>query len=246
MTPSTAVAGRARAGRSAAALQRRLGHRFKRPALLHQALIHRSYLSENPTELIESNERLEFIGDAVLELVISRRLYDDYPAAAEGWLTEARSRLVRNEMLAILAEDYDLGRCLVLGKGVETQSGRSRPTILGRTFEAVIGALYLDGGLRTAQRLILQALAAELTTISVAGLERDPKSLLQEACQGQWRATPTYHTIEERGPSHQREFRVQVRLEGRILGAGEGKSKQAAEKNAAEAALRRLPEAVRP
>ena len=204
-------------------------------------MIHRSYLNENPDEGVESNERLEFLGDAVLGSVVSRRLYHDYPHAAEGWLTEVRSRLVRNETLALLALDYELGRYLVLGKGVEAQGGRERPAILGRAFEAVIGAIHLDGGVRAARRFILQALAAELGTIAVAGLERDPKSLLQQACQANWRTVPNYRTVEERGPAHDRDFRVEVRLDGKVMGSGEGKSKQAAQQAAAEAALRALP-----
>ena len=224
------------------ALERRLGYEFQEPTLLRQALLHRSYLNENPGELLESNERLEFIGDAILNMVVSRRLYDDYPGAGEGWLTEVRSRLVRNDTLALLAEHYDLGRYLVMGRGVEAQNGRNRPAILGRTLEAVIGAIYLDGGLRAAQRYILELLKPELNVIAIAGLERDPKSLLQQACQAHRHAAPSYHTVEERGPAHEREFTVEVRLEGRPLGRGEGKSKQVAEKAAAEAALQALPE----
>lgn len=227
-------------------LAQRLGHSFDDPTLLRTAMTHRSYLNENPDKPLVSNERLEFLGDAVLGAVVSRRLYDDYPNAAEGWLTEVRSRLVRNEMLASLAQEYELGRYLVLGKGVEGQEGRRRPTILGRSFEAVIGAIYMDGGQRSAQRFILRALAAELATIAVTGLERDAKSLLQQACQAQWRVAPRYHTIEQRGPAHDRDFRVEVRLNGEVLATGEGKTKQAAEKLAAEAALQRLPEGAIP
>ena len=222
-------------------LAQRLGHDFQDRALLRQAMVHRSFLNENPGEPVESNERLEFLGDAVLDSVVSRRLYDDYPAASEGWLTEVRSILVRNDTLAILAQDYDLGRYLVMGKGVEAQDGRRRPAILGRTFEAVLGAVYLDGGWPAARAVILRALAGQLDAIAVAGLERDPKSLLQQACQAEWHAAPRYETVEERGPAHEREFRVQVRVNGDILGDGEGHSKQAAEKAAAEAALRALP-----
>ena len=236
---ATALA-RAHDGRRVDALARRLGHRFTDSALLRQALLHRSYLNENPHELLESNERLEFLGDAVLDHIISRRLYDDYPAAGEGWLTEVRSLLVRNETLAQLAELYDLGPHIVLGRGIDAQNGRERPSLLGRTFEAVIGAIYLDGGLRAAQRFVLHALAPTMDSIAIGGLERDPKTLLQEACQSRWHATPTYHTIHERGPAHEREFTVQVRLEGRSLASGEGKNKQAAEKLAAETALRQL------
>lgn len=222
-------------------LARRLGHSFKQPRLLHAAMVHRSYLNENPDATVESNERLEFLGDAVLGSVISRRLFDEYPNAGEGWLTEVRSLLVRNETLADVAQAYELGAHVVLGKGVETQGGRERPAILGRAFEAVVGAIYVDGGQRAAQRFVLRALRTQLEAVGVAGLTRDPKSVLQQACQAQWRTTPSYRTIEERGPAHDREFTVEVRLNGDVLAQGEGKSKQAAEKAAAEEALRALP-----
>ena len=223
-------------------LQEQLGYRFRDPGLLRTALVHRSFLNESPGEPAESNERFEFLGDAILDAVISRRLFDDYPAANEGWLTEVRSLLVRNETLGRLAERYALGRYVVMGKGVEAQDGRERPGILGRTLEALIGAIYLDGGQRAAQRFILRALADELRAIGVAGLERDPKSLLQQACQAEWHTTPAYQTVDAWGPAHDRAFRVEVRVDGRPLGRGEGKSKQAAEKAAAEAALQQIPE----
>ncbi|MDE2640176.1 MAG: putative dsRNA-binding protein, partial [Chloroflexota bacterium] len=123
----------------------------------------------------------------------------------------------------------------------EGQDGRNRPAILGRAFEAVLGAVYLDGGWPAAQRVILRALSDQLNAIAIAGIERDPKSLLQQACQAEWRATPRYHTVEERGPAHEREFRVEVRVNGETLGGGAGPSKQAAEMAAAEMALRALP-----
>ncbi len=230
------------AGNGLDGLARRLGHAFRRPELLQQALVHRSYLNETPDAAQESNERLEFIGDSVLGLIVARRLYEDYPAASEGWLTEVRSRLVRNATLARIAEDYALGEALVLGRGVEQQQGRQRAAILGRTLEAVIGAVYLDDGLRAAQRVVLQALREEMAAIAIAGLERDPKSLLQEACQARWRDTPSYHTVAERGPAHEREFDVEVRLAAQVLGQGRGASKQAAEQAAARVALNRLPD----
>ena len=227
-------------------LERRLDYTFKDKTLLRQALVHRSYLNENPAESLESNERLEFIGDAILGAVIARQLFDDYPAAGEGWLTEVRASLVRNVTLAEVAERYALGRYLVLGRGVEEQDGRNRPSLLGRSLEALIGALYVDGGLRAARRLILGALARELEAVAIGGLERDPKSLLQQACQAHWHATPSYRTVRESGPPHAREFLVEVRLGGEIFGSGEGRSKQAAERSAAEAALQRLPEGALP
>ena len=228
------------------ALQELIGHRFADAALLQQALVHRSYLNEHPERPLESNERLEFLGDAVLDAVISRRLFEDYPHAGEGWLTEVRSRLVRNDTLGERALAYDLGRFLVMGRGVDVQGGRERPAVLGRAFEAVIGAVYLDGGWRAARRFILRALAEELQYIAVAGLRRDPKSLLQQACQARWHATPVYTTVEESGPAHERQFRVEVHLDGELLGDGGGASKQTAEMAAAERALQRLPEEALP
>jgi ribonuclease-3 len=241
-TSSTAAArGKGAASRRYDLLAKRLGHSFKDPALLRSALVHRSYLNENPDQRVESNERLEFLGDSILGSVIARRLYDEYPHANEGWLTEVRSLLVRNETLAHVATEFDLGRYLVMGRGVEAQKGRERPAILGRTCEAIIGAIYLDGGQRAAQRFIFRALAAQMEAIGIAGLQRDPKSVLQQACQAQWRMAPSYRTVDERGPAHDREFTVEVRLDGRVLASGEGKSKQAAEKVAAELALSGLP-----
>ena len=223
-------------------LARRVGHKFADPSLLRQAMIHRSHLNENPGEPLESNERLEFLGDAVLDSVIARRLFDDYPQASEGWLTEVRARLVRNETLGRLAQQYDLGDYILTGRGVEAQDGRDRPALLARALEAVIGAVYLDGGLQSVRRFIFRVLAEDMEIIAVAGLERDPKSVLQQACQAHWRATPSYHTLEAWGPAHEREFRVEVRVNGDPLGVGEGRSKQAAEMAAAEVALRSLPE----
>ena len=249
MTKGSAVkASRAASERSRRSdvLARRLGYEFRDSSLLRQALIHRSYLNENPGEALESNERLEFLGDSVLGSIVSRHLYDHYPNASEGWLTEVRSRLVRNETLGELARAQDVGRYLVMGRGVEAQHGRERQAILGRAWEALIGAVYLDGGIRSAQRFILRSLAGELETIAVAGLERDPKSMLQEACQAHWQTAPRYFTVDQRGPAHDRDFRVEVRLNGDVLGSGEGKSKQSAEKAAADAALRALPEEAIP
>ena len=140
----------------------------------------------------------------------------------------------------------DIGPHLILGRGVEAQDGRERPAILGRAFEALIGAVYVDGGLRAAQRVILRALAEELQAIAIGGLERDPKSLLQQACQAQWQAAPRYETVEQRGPAHDREFRVEVHLNGEAMAQGMGKSKQAAEKVAAERALQTLPPEIIP
>ena len=222
-------------------LAQRLGYEFRESLLLRDALRHRSYLNEHPEKGTESNERLEFLGDAVLGAVIARRLYDDYPHANEGWLTEVRSMLVRNETLADVAAGYELGKYLVMGNGVAGQSGRQRPTILGRAFEAVIGAVYLDGGQRAAQRFILRALAPQIEAIGIAGLERDPKTVLQQACHAKWRTDPDYRIVEEEGPPHRREFRVEVCLNNDVLAEGKGMSKQAAERAAAIAALRALP-----
>ncbi len=229
-----------------AMLTKRLGYKFRDNYLLRQALMHRSHLNEKPEESPLSIERLEFLGYAILSSEISRYLYDHYPNESEGWLTEVRSQLDRNDTLGSIARSQEIGRYLIMGRGVEAQNGRDRTAILGRAWEAIIGAIYLDGGIRSAQRIILRSLEVEIRTIAVAGLARDPKSILQEICQANWREAPQYYTIDQSGPSHNLNFRVEVRMKNDVLGTGEGKSKQSAEKAAANAALHALPEDISP
>ena len=221
-------------------LQERLGYRFLDQELIVQALTHRSYANEQ-TPRIADNERLEFLGDAVLELVISARLFDTYADMAEGQMTRARAHLVRAESLALLSQELELGQLLRLGKGEECTGGRTKNSVLADALEGVFGALYVDGGLALCDTIAGQLFAHRIG--QEASLTRqDPKSLLQEQLQEQGRPTPRYPVIEEDGPDHNRRFVVKVICEGEYLGQGEGGSKKEAAVTAAQDALSRWPE----
>jgi ribonuclease-3 len=220
--------------------EKRLGVRFKDPALLEKALVHRSYLNENPESNLESNERLEFLGDAVLSLIVASRLYVDFPQKEEGSLTELRASLVQRRTLARAAERLGLGDCLFLGRGEEGAGGRRRPTNLAAALEAMIGAVYLDRGLRQAQSFITRALAEELEIIRSHGVPTDPKSRLQILVQSRKFKLPEYRTLGIEGPDHSRMFTIEVYVNGEVLGRGRGKSKQQAEREAARRALEKL------
>ncbi len=221
-------------------LERTIGVRFKNRVLLRQALVHTSYVNENPGLDVGSNERLEFLGDAVLGLVIGKLLYQDYPEVDEGRLTELRAHLVRRDTLARAAARLGLGDYLRLGRGEEAAGGRERPTNLAHAFEALVGAVYLDQGLDVAERFVREALAPELASVRERRVPTDPKSQLQEYVQSHWQITPTYRTVRIEGPDHARRFTVEVSVGGEVLGSGEGRSKQQAEKAAARIALEAL------
>ncbi len=203
-------------------------------------MVHRSYLNEAAEPGIESNERLEFLGDAVLGCVIARRLFLRYPNVHEGRLTELRAYIVKGETLAIVAERLGLGDFLLLGKGEESTGGRIRPLNLARSFEAVVGAIYLDRGFGRVERFILGALAPELAELGGGDLPTDAKSRLQHVAQTVFGTTPRYRTVSTTGPDHAKEFTIEVVLGERALGSGRGRSKRHAEKQAAEEALRRI------
>jgi len=213
---------------------------FHDQALLHRALTHRSYLNEHPEETLEDNERLEFLGDAILSLITARYLYNRYPEHREGELTRLRAALVRRETLAHFAQQIGLGDHLLLGRGEEESGGRERPAILCDVFEAFIGALYLDQGYRAAeafmQPFIHNGLASELSD----ALHKDARSELQELTQARFQVTPRYYTTGERGPDHAKEFIVEVRIGGLTAGRGSGASKQGAAKEAAADSLERM------
>ena len=215
---------------------------FKNKALLRQAFIHRSYLNENRGKNLESNERLEFLGDAVLELATSKFLFRKLPQQPEGELTSLRSSLVKTSTLATVARDLHLGDYLKMSKGEEQSGGRDNPSLLANTVEALIGAIYLDQGLSSAQIFTRDHLFGRLKKIMELNLHRDFKSTLQEKIQAQGKNTPTYHTIKETGPDHKRKFTIEVRVENTSLGTGTGASKQIAEQNAAQRALDKLEE----
>lgn len=223
------------------ALEEALGVTFKDRSLLSQALVHRSYLNENPDSRLVSNERLEFLGDAVLDVLAAEFLFLRYPEKEEGELTLWRSALVRTETLADFARQLDLGRFLVLGRGVEVEGGRGRPTLLATAFEALLGAIYLDQGMEVARRFLQPFLERALEESS-GRPPLDYKSALQIEVQGRLGITPHYRTVDVRGPDHARTFRVEVWAGERLLGTGEGPSKQLAQQEAARLALERLQE----
>lgn len=221
-------------------LQLSLGIAFHDPALLQQALLHRSYLNEAPEEAVESNERLEFLGDAVLGLVISEKLYRDYPALSEGQLSQIRALLVRWDTLARAAERISLGDYLILGRGEELSGGRNRPSNLAGALEALIGAGFLDGGLPRARKLVLHLLKPDLEEIAARGVSADSKSELQHVSQTRWRQIPQYRLISSEGPDHAKLFTVEVLVGSRVMGRGQGHNKKQAELDAARQALETL------
>lgn len=219
------------------ALQQGLGVKFRNIALLQEALVHRSYLNECPDCGLASNERLEFLGDAVLGLVVAQWLFQRHPDLPEGQLTELRSAVVRRESLARAAQRLGLGSYLLLGRGEESSGGRNRPANLARVFEAVVGAVLVDGGMQRARAFILRHLRPELQAAAAGQVKADSKSLLQQVVQSKWHASPSYTVLQIEGPDHDRRFTVQVEVAGRALAIGTGRSKQAAERIAAQQAL---------
>lgn len=219
-------------------LQKNLNLKFKNLNLLKQAFVHRSYLNENPAFELDHNERLEFLGDAVLELVVTEYLYKNYPDLAEGEMTNLRAALVNAQMLSQISDRLEFNGFLFLSKGESREAGRGRQYILANTFEAFVGALYLDRGYDTAKDFIGTNLIPELKNIIEKKLWRDPKSLFQEAAQERVGITPTYEVISESGPDHAKNFKVGVYLEKELVASGEGASKNEAQQKAAENALK--------
>ena len=225
-------------------VQRKLAITFHNLSLLKLALIHSSYTNENPGLSPVSNERLEFLGDAVLGLVIAQKLYQDFPESTEGELTRLRSALVRREKLAQLANEIGLGKYLQLGKGEEAGGGRDKPINLAGAFESVIAAIYLDRGLETARKFIIKLFGPDIYKQAHQGAGADYKSRLQEILQSQHQITPSYQLTNATGPDHDRQFTIEVRAGETVLGHGTGKSKKAAEMAAALSALEALGERV--
>ena len=223
-----------------AVLQQILGVAFKDLSLLEQALIHSSYINENPGLALTSNERLEFLGDAILGSVVAEKLYQDLPSFTEGEMTKLRATLVRRDTLAQAARAIGLGDYLYLGKGEEASSGRHKPVNLAGALEAVIAAIYLDQGAATAKDFILRLFNKELQKVVSQGADVNYKSQLQELIQAREQQTPAYHVIEATGPDHDRRFTVEVKVGDTVLGRGSGRSKKEAETEAARSALERL------
>jgi len=222
-----------------AALQQTLGISFNNTSLLEQALVHSSYINENPSFTPASNERLEFLGDAVLGQTVAEKLYQDFPHFTEGEMTKLRAALVRRDTLARIARAVGLGDHLYLGKGEEASGGRRKPANLAAALEAVIAAVFLDLGSSAARDFILRLLDTELENAVSQRTGVDYKSELQELIQAKEQQIPTYHLVEATGPDHDRTFTVEVRLDKTVLGRGSGKSKKAAETEAARSALER-------
>ena len=220
--------------------QERLGYMFRRPALLKEALTHKSHAKDQQEEGFKDNERLEFLGDAVVGLVVSDFLASTYPNFSEGELSKIKARLVSRTSLAQVAQRQQLGDLLRLGRGEEVTDGRVKPSLLGNALEAVVGAIYLDGGFETVQTYVLRILQGEIRNLQDTTLTDyvgDFKSRLQEYCQKQFDTLPTYEVIRESGPDHQKVFEVQVGFQGKMWGKGVGKSKKEAEQVAAQQAL---------
>ncbi len=221
-------------------LQQSIGITFRDINLLRQAFAHSSYTNEIPDSYLSDNERLEFLGDALLSFVVADNLFHRFPYLAEGQLTEIRISLVRQETLAQLAIALDLGAYLYLGKGEESTGGRQRQTNLADALEALIGAIFLDQGLPIARDFILAQLDGYLQKIEAGETGKNYKALLQEFTQAKYKQLPTYQLLEALGPAHSKDFTTEVRLEDTVLGIGSGKTKRAAEVEAARIAWEKL------
>lgn len=211
---------------------------FKDKDLLKQAFIHRSYINENPSAGLSHNERLEFLGDAVLELIVTDYLYKKYPSYTEGELTSLRSALVNAVIISDIAASLGMNDYLLLSKGEAKDTGKARQYILANTYEAYVGAIYLDQGYDTADKFITKSLLPHTEEIISKKLWRDAKSLVQEKAQEFVGVTPAYKVLQESGPDHDKHFTVGILFGKDLIAEGKGKSKQEAEQKAAEAALK--------
>ncbi|OGZ19553.1 MAG: ribonuclease III [Candidatus Nealsonbacteria bacterium RIFCSPLOWO2_12_FULL_39_31] len=228
---------RSTAGRKFSELEEKFNILFKDKALLVQAFVHRSFLNENPKFWIFHNERLEFLGDAILEQVVTEYLYKHYPEKAEGELTSWRAALVNAKILSEKASELGLSDFLLLSQGELKEGGKARQYILANTFESFIGALYLDQGINSCNNFITTHLIKELDRIVAQGLYKDSKSRFQEEAQERVSVTPAYSVLEECGPDHEKKFVIGVFLGKDLIAKGAGLSKQEAEEDAAKNAL---------
>jgi len=219
-------------------LEQKIGVEFKNKDLLLQALTHRSYLNENPKWRLDHNERLEFLGDAVLEMVVTEYLYANYPNP-EGELTNWRAAIVNAVILSDISKSFDLNGHMLLSRGEAKDTGRARQYILANAMEALIGAIYLDQGYAKSAEFIGRFVLSELPRIIEHNLYRDAKSLFQEKAQEKVGITPSYEVLSEWGPDHARQFKIGVYLNKDLIAEGEGPSKQEAQQKAAEAALKK-------
>ena len=218
-------------------LEAKLGVKFKDKALLEKAFTHRSYLNEHRENGLENNERLEFLGDAVLELIISSDLYKNYPEKPEGELTNIRAAVVRTESLAEESRNLGFGEYLKMSKGEEDSGGKDKDYLLANTFEAVLGAIYLDQGFDVCVSYLSRTLLHKVSNIIENNLFIDPKTQAQELIQAQFKVTPLYEVVKEDGPDHDKTFTVALIVNQKELGRGTGSSKQKAEEEAAKIAI---------
>ena len=218
-------------------LQKQMGIAFQNTNVLQQALLHSSYINENPNLAPGDNERLEFLGDALLSFTVAEDLYNRFPDTGEGELTKTRASLIRQETLAQIARELHLGDYLFLGKGEDASGGRQKPSNLADCLEAIIGAVYIDRGFEAAKKFVLDILKHQLDKVQVKDIAVNYKALLQELTQAKYRLLPTYRVDETSGPEHNRRFVVKVSLADKALGCGCGKTKKAAEMEAARQAL---------
>lgn len=219
-------------------LEKKIGVKFKKSKLLEQAFIHRSYINENKGKDLTHNERLEFLGDAVLELAATRHLFEKCPTEDEGKMTSFRSALVKGNHLAEIAKQLELGTYLFLSHGEEYSGGREKRYILANALEALIGAIYLEQGYDTAEKFIEKFILQKLDEIIKKGLHIDAKSQFQEICQEKEEFTPHYKVLDEKGPDHNKEFTMGAYINDKLIAEGKGSSKQKAENEAAKNALK--------
>ena len=218
-------------------LEKKISYHFQDVCFLTQALTHTSYTNENPAGLYPDNERLEFLGDAVLDLIITRLLIDKFPEATEGELSRLRSALVNEQMLSSMAGNFDIGKYLLLGKGEDNTGGRSKDSILSAAYEAIIGAIYLDSDFTSAFQVVESHFSSLISAVEDDTFHRDYKTELQELSQALFSSPPDYILTGEAGPDHDKSFVVGILINGNILGKGRGKNKKAAEQQAAREAL---------
>lgn len=218
-------------------LEGKLGYTFKSPGLLVQALTHKSFANENRADTVGHNERLEFLGDTVLDFITSDYIMKLCPESQEGEMSKLRAVVVSEANLSKVASMLGFGPYLLLGRGEEQTGGREKPSLLANSLEAVIAAIYLDGGLDEAYRFILENFESDIKEMADSGLFHDYKTELQEVCQSMFGVLPRYSVVRESGPDHQKVFEVEIEAGGSILGRGAGKSKKEAEQRAASVAL---------
>ncbi len=219
-------------------LQKTIGYLFNNESLLNQSLVHRSYANEQSTLEVYDNERLEFLGDSILGMIVSNFLFNEYRKLSEGELSKYRAKIVCEESLAEIGKAFHLGEYVLLGKGERSNGGKTRNSILADTLEALIGAMYLDGGMAPVQRFVLQCFFSEGRFEKVPEDLKDHKTMLQEIVQKNGKEPIAYHVVREWGPDHDKRFEVQVLVGGKVIGTGTGKTKKEAEQQAAFMGIR--------